>query len=94
LSIGANEIPADLIAAQHELARAEFQSAGVLTPSLSKATATVASEKVDVIQITYDTDNLTGSIEDARVIVTAAMDKLKCYLTSPVGALRIVAVTV
>jgi hypothetical protein len=94
LSIGSNEIPADLIAAQHELARAEFQSAGVLTPSLSKSTATVASEKVDVIQITYDTDNLTGSIDDARVIVTAAMDKLKCYLTSPVGAVRIVAVTV
>jgi len=94
LSIGANEIPTDIINAQHELARAEFQSAGVLTPSMSKATATVSSEKVDVIQITYDTDNLTGTIEDARVIVTAAMDKLKCYLTSPVGATRIVAVTV
>jgi len=94
LSIGANEIPKDLINAQHELARAEFQSAGVLTPSLSKATATVSSEKVDVIQITYDTDNLTGSIDDARVIVTAAMDKLKCYLSSPVGATRIVAVVV
>ena len=94
LAIGDHEIPADLIKAQHEFARAEFQSAGVLTPSLSKATATVASEKVDVIQITYDTDNLTGSIDDARVIVTAAMDKLKCYLTSAAGAYRIVAVTV
>jgi hypothetical protein len=94
LSIGANEIPTDLINAQHELARAEFLTPGALTPSLSKATATVSSEKVDVIQITYDTDNLTGSIEDARIIVTAAMDKIKCYLSSPVGATRIVAVVV
>jgi hypothetical protein len=94
LSIGSNEIPTDLINAQHELARAEFQTPGSLTPSLSKATATVSSEKVDVIQITYDTDNLTGTIEDARLIVTAAMDKLKCYLSSPVGATRIVAVVV
>ena len=94
LPIGDMEIPTDLINAQHELARAEFTSPGVLSPSLSKSTAIVSSEKVDVIAITYDTDNLTGSIDDARVIVTAAMDRLKCYLSSPVGAYRIVAVTV
>jgi len=83
--IGANEIPSDLITAQFELARAESASPGVLNPSLSKATATVVREKVDVIEIEYDTDNLTGSIDDARMVVTAAMDRLKCYVTNPTG---------
>jgi len=85
LEIADDEIPQDLIYAQHELARAEFQSPGILTPAVSKANATVVREKVDVLEVEYDTDNLTGSIEDVRPIVTAAMDRLKCYLTGPVG---------
>jgi len=82
LSIGDAEIPLDLIYAQHELARAEFQSPGILTPAVSKANATVVREKVDVLEVEYDTDNLTGSIDEVRPIVTAAMDRLKCYLSA------------
>ena len=85
IAVGNNEIPLDAIYAQFELARAEASSPGVLNPSLSRATATVIREKVDVIEIEYDTDNLTGTIADARIIVTAAMDRLKCYITNPTG---------
>jgi hypothetical protein len=87
-SIGSGDIPAEVIAAQHELARAEFLSPGILTPSGSKASANVIMEKVDVIQVQYDTDNLTGTIDDIRPIVTAAMDKIKCFLASDPSAIR------
>lgn len=80
--IASNVVPGEVVAAQHELARAEFQSPGVLTPSASKAKAVVSMEKVDVIQVQYDTDNLTGTIDDIRPTVTAAMDKIKCFLAS------------
>lgn len=83
--IGPNEIPNDLIYAQFELARAEAASPGVLNPALSRSTATVIREKVDVIEIEYDTDNLTGSIDESRMVVTAAMDRLKCYVTNSTG---------
>jgi hypothetical protein len=82
LSLGDAEIPLDLIYAQHELARAELTSPGVLTPAVSKANATVVREKVDLLEVEYDTDNLTGSIDEVRPIVTAAMDRLKCYLSA------------
>ena len=95
LAIGSGEIPTDVINAQHELARAEFSAPGVLSPSMARSKATVVREKVDVLEREYDTDNLTGSIDDARVIVTAAMDRLKCYLASSVtGNVRFAAVVV
>ena len=52
-AIGANEIPKEVIFAQHSLARAEFISVGVLTPSASRLG--VKREKVDVIEVEYDT---------------------------------------
>jgi len=86
-NIGSGEIPSEVIAAQHEFARAEFLSSGILTPTSTKAAANVTMEKVDVIQVQYDTDNLSGTIEDVRPIVTAAMDKIKGFLASdPTGA--------
>jgi hypothetical protein len=84
-AIGVSEIPLDIISAQHELARAEFKSPGILTPAASKAKAVVTMEKVDVIERHYDTDALTGSVDDVRPIVTAAMDRLKCYIVGKVG---------
>jgi len=87
-SIGSGDIPAEVIAAQHELTRAEAASPGVLAPSGSKAKAVVSMEKVDVIQVQYDTDNLTGTVDDIRPTVTAAMDKIKCLLASDPNRLR------
>lgn len=85
-AIADNVVPGEVIAAQHELARAEFQSPGILTPSATKAKAAVSMEKVDVIQVEYDTDNLTGTIDDVRPTITAAMDKIKGLLASdPIG---------
>ena len=81
--IGANEIPREVIFAQHVLARAEFQSPGVLTPSASRLG--VKREKVDVLEVEYDTSTATGSIEDARTIVTMAMDRLAGLLTRRIG---------
>ena len=87
LDIADDEIPDEVIFAQHVLARAEFQSPGVLSPSGALAQV-VKREKVDVIEQEYDTSRLQGSIEELRPIVTMAMDKLRCFLTVQPGGQR------
>lgn len=88
LAIGANVIPAEVIFAQHVLARAEFQSPGVLSPSVTLG-AVVKRERVDVIEAEYDTSRLQGTADELRPLVTMAMDKLRCLLAVAPGGLRV-----
>jgi hypothetical protein len=88
LAIASDEIPGELIFAQHVLARAEFQSPGVLSPSVSLAGVN-RREKVDVIEVEYDTSRLQGNAAELRQIVTMAMDKLKCLLAVQPGGARV-----
>lgn len=80
-SILSNEIPAEVVKAQCELAYAEATATGVLTPQVSVA-GVVSREKVDVIEVEYDTSQNTGNVDDQRVTVTAALDLLRCFYNS------------
>lgn len=88
LSIASNAIPPELIFAQHVLARVEFQSPGALSPSLNLGSV-IKREKVDVIEVEYDTARMQGNIEEMRQVVTMAMDKIKCLLAVQPGGRRI-----
>jgi len=81
-AIGTGEIPDEVTTAQMQLARAEIASPGILSPQ-SSVSGTVKREKVDVIEIEYDTSRGTGSIDDQRVIITAALDGLRCFVSIP-----------
>lgn len=87
LAIASNVVPAELIFAQHVLARAEFQSPGILAPSVSLAGVN-KREKVDVIEVEYDTSRLQGNADELRQIVTMATDKLRCLLAVHPGGAR------
>lgn len=87
-AIASNVIPAEVIFAQHVLARAEFQSPGVLTPSVSLG-AVVKRNKVDVIEQELDTSRLQGNADELRPIITMAMDRLACLLSIKPGGARI-----
>lgn len=88
LSIASNSIPPEVIYAQHVLARVEFQSPGVLSPSVSLG-AVVKRGKVDVIDVEYDTARMQGNIDELRQVVTMAMDKIACLLAVQPGGRRI-----
>ncbi len=88
LTIGANSIPSEVIFAQHVLARAEFQSPGILSPSVNLG-AVVKRERVDVIESEYDTSRMQGTVEELRPLVTMAMDRLRCLLAVAPGGLRV-----
>lgn len=88
LSIASDEIPDEVIFAQHVLARVEFQSPGALSPSLNLG-AVVKREKVDVIEVEYDTARMQGNAAELRQIVTMAMDKIACLLAVQPGGRRI-----
>lgn len=87
-TIAANSIPQEVIFAQHVLARAEFQSPGILSPSVTLGAVT-KREKVDVIEVEYDTSRLQGTADELRPLVTMAMDKLRCLLAVAPGGLRV-----
>jgi hypothetical protein len=78
--IGANEIPVEVIAAQHEFARAEFIAPGVLSPQGSVLDAIRNRAKVDVIEVGFDTSRILPTVENLQVIVTAGMRKIDCFL--------------
>lgn len=84
LYIASDVIPPELIFAQHVLARVEFQSPGALSPSLNLG-GVVKREKVDVIEVEYDTARLQGNAQEMRPIITMAMDKIGCLLASKPG---------
>ena len=86
-SIAADVVPAEVIYAQHVLARAEFQSPGILSPSVTLG-AVVKREKVDVIEQEFDTSRLQGTADELRPLVTMAMDRIACLLSVKPGAPR------
>ena len=75
LAVGAAEIPAQIITAQHVLARAELASPGVLSPTVLPG-ARVKRQRVDVLETEYAVD--PGDSD--RALVTGALDLLKGYL--------------
>lgn len=82
--IANDEIPSELIKAQHELARAEFISPGVLSPQLSQRDAAVTSEKVGEISVSYS-DKVALSAEAyqlAQVQVEAALRYIRQFLVN------------
>lgn len=84
LSIGANDIPSEVIYAQHVFARAEFQSPGILSPSVNLG-AVVRREKVDVIEQEFDTSRMQGTVDELRPLLTMAIDRIGCLLASKPG---------
>jgi len=84
LSIASNAIPPEVIYAQHVFARVEFQSPGILSPSVSLG-AVVKREKVDVIEQEFDTSRMQGTVDELRTIVTGAMDRIGCLLAYKPG---------
>lgn len=88
ISIASDEIPAELIFAQHVLARVEFQKPGALSPSVNLSEV-VKREKVDVIEVEYDTSRMQGNADALRKIVTMAMDEIACLLAVQPGGQRI-----
>lgn len=87
IAIASNVVPAEVIYAQHVLARAEFQSPGILSPSVTLG-AVVKREKVDVIEQEFDTSRLQGTADELRPLVTMAMDRIACLLSVKPGAPR------
>jgi len=81
--IASDEIPAELIQAQHILTHAELASPGILSPS--GGLAVVKREKVDVIEVEYDTARMQGTVDDLRQYVTGALDLLRCFASLPGG---------
>lgn len=82
IAIAADEIPQEVKNAQMELAWAEAQSAGTLSPSGSVRDALVSRERVDVIEVEYDTSNMSPeqAIAYAQTRVEAAYRWLSCFL--------------
>ena len=81
-SIGVAEIPDELIAAQYDMAWAEKQSPGLLSPSGSIRDALVSMEKVDVIAVEYDTSKIVPGQDVTSVRVEAAMRRIACFLVN------------
>lgn len=80
--IGESDIPPELIKAQYDLAWVEVQSPGTLTPSGSARDALVSREKVDVIEVQYDTSRLLPGEDYLTVRVEAAMRLIDCFLSN------------
>lgn len=81
-AIEIDEIPEEIIFAQHVFARAEHQSAGILSPQVDRSAQKVLS-KVDEIQWTVLAQ---PGVDAARPVVTMAMDKIKQFLIGGGGA--------
>jgi hypothetical protein len=83
-------IPQAVKNAQHEFARAEFQSVGVLSPQASARDNIVNREKVDVIEVGYDTSRIATGIDAMQVIVSAGMRWLIPYLVNGGRNIRLI----
>jgi hypothetical protein len=75
-------IPQAVKNAQIEFARAEAASVGVLSPQGSLRDSAINKEKVDVIEVGYDTSRLPAGVEAAEVFVSAGMRWIAEYLVN------------
>lgn len=82
IAITTDEIPTEVILAQYDLAWAELGSPGLLSPSGSIRDSLVSMEKVDVIQVEYDTTNIYPGQDVTAVRVDAAMRRIACFLNN------------
>lgn len=84
IAIATDEIPQEVKNAQMELAWAEAQSAGTLSPSGSVRDALVSRERVDVVEVEYDTSNMSPeqALAYAQTRVEAAYRWLSCFLVN------------
>lgn len=87
-AIASDVIPPEVIFAQHVLARVEFQSPGALSPSVTLGNI-VKRERVDVIEQEYDTSRLQGNSDEMRPLITMALDRIGCLLSSKPGGPRV-----
>lgn len=85
-AIPADEIPAEVIEAQHMLARAEFQEPGCLAPVF---TAAKQKTLVEVKGIKWQASGAGASVSSSRAYVSDALDRLK-GLIRPVGQASVV----
>lgn len=81
VSIGTEEIFSEAIQAQYEFARAELASIGSLAPSGTVLDGLVTKEKVDVIEVNYDTSKISPGQSVTATRVEAGMALLECFLT-------------
>ena len=79
--LASDEIPTEVITAQHILARAELASPGVLSPDVTLSGRKVL---VGVGSLSWQVQSAPNTAEAARPIVTMAMDRLK-GLIRPTG---------
>ena len=76
-------IPMAVKNAQHEFARAEFISQGVLSPSVSLRDTVVSAERVEgAVSVEYDTSRLSASVDAATPFVSSAMRWIAPYLVN------------
>lgn len=75
-------IPQAVKNAQMEFARAEFASAGVLSPSVTLRDSVVNMERVGEISVGYDTSRITASVDAAAPYVSAGMRWIATYLVN------------
>jgi hypothetical protein len=75
-------IPQAVKNAQHEFARAEFQSVGVLSPNTSLREIIVDREKVGQIEVGYDSSQTVASIDMVQPYITAGMRWIAPYLVN------------
>lgn len=80
IDIGDTEIPSEAILAQYDLAYVEFTAPGTLSPSGSIRDSLISKEKVDVIEVQYDTSKIVPGDDVNAVRVDAAMRRISCFI--------------
>lgn len=84
--IAATSVPAEVIAAQHALTRAEIANPGTLSPDV-----TLGGQKVltEVKGIRWEVQKAPNTVDAARAVVTAAMDRIRGLLVSGGSATKL-----
>jgi len=75
-AIPVDEIPREIIFAQHVFARAEHQEPGVLSPQVDRSNQKILSQ---VGSIAWDVKGV-GGVDAARPVVTMALDGIRQFL--------------
>lgn len=80
--LATDEIPAEVIEAQHVLARAELAAPGLLSPDVTLSGKKVLTE---VKGIRWEVQKAPNTVDAARPVITAAMDLVDGLLISGGG---------
>ena len=83
--IAVDEMPREIIFAQHAFARAEQQSPGVLMPQVNRSSQKILSRVGEIVwKVTG-----TGGVDAERTVVTMAVDGIKQFMTGGGSAVLI-----